>query len=366
MGGGYGTGRELVEFFMPHGPVYGLLGMAVAASIWSIVLAVSFEFARITQSYDYRTFFKNLLGPFWFLFEIAFVLLVLIILSVLGAASGEFAHELLNVPPIVGTITLLLLIVVLVFYGTQLVEIVFSTWSLLLYVIFFTFLIATSLSFGDEIANAFTAKHNPASSDVPSWKWALDGLRYAGYNMAVIPALLFLVRHFENRRDAIAGGLIAGLIGILPAVFFFVSMIAFYPEILSAPVPSQFVLEKLNIIMLSLVFQVMLFGTFVETGAGLIHGVNERIATAFGVSEKRTLPLWVRPAVAIILTTLATTAAVKIGLIDLIANGYGVITYLIIAIYIAPVLTLGVWKIITKGENLTSVAGNKPMSPLDG
>ena len=30
IGGGYGTGRELVEFFLSEGPVYGLVNMAVA------------------------------------------------------------------------------------------------------------------------------------------------------------------------------------------------------------------------------------------------------------------------------------------------------------------------------------------------
>ena len=40
IGGGYGTGRELVEFFLIEGPVYGLINMLVATIIWSLVLAV--------------------------------------------------------------------------------------------------------------------------------------------------------------------------------------------------------------------------------------------------------------------------------------------------------------------------------------
>ncbi len=43
IGGGYATGRELVEFFLPHGPIGGLLSMGVAALIWSLVMAASFE-----------------------------------------------------------------------------------------------------------------------------------------------------------------------------------------------------------------------------------------------------------------------------------------------------------------------------------
>ena len=33
--GGYGTGRELAEFFLSEGPVGGLLAMAVSTLVWS-------------------------------------------------------------------------------------------------------------------------------------------------------------------------------------------------------------------------------------------------------------------------------------------------------------------------------------------
>ena len=46
IGGGYGTGRELVEFFLLRGPFAGYLGMLVATVIWGVVLALGFELAR--------------------------------------------------------------------------------------------------------------------------------------------------------------------------------------------------------------------------------------------------------------------------------------------------------------------------------
>ena len=56
IGGGYGTGRELVEFFLSEGPVYGLINMGIATVIWSVVLAICFEFSRIGKHYEYRSF----------------------------------------------------------------------------------------------------------------------------------------------------------------------------------------------------------------------------------------------------------------------------------------------------------------------
>lgn len=72
IGGGYATGRELVEFFLPSGPRGGLFAMLFAAVTWSVVCIATFVFARATHSEDYRTFFRSLLGRGGIVFEIAY------------------------------------------------------------------------------------------------------------------------------------------------------------------------------------------------------------------------------------------------------------------------------------------------------
>lgn len=338
IGGGYGTGRELAEFFLPHGPLGGLLGMLVAMAVWAAVLAVTFEFARLTKSYDYRTFFRNLLGPFWILFEIIFIVEMTIALSVVGAASGELVAEAFGVPKIFGTSGLLISIIILVFYGTKAIEKFLSIWSLLLYAVYFVFLVAILSKFGSDVAKNLAAQ--PADTS-----WIGDGVRYAGYNMAVIPAVLFAIKHQEKRKEAITSGLLAGLIAIVPAIFFYLGMAAFYPEINDVPVPATYILGALSIVWLAVVFKIMLYGTFIETGSGLIHSINERLAANFrerGVNMSKA----VRPLVAFVMLGISVFLATSVGLIDLVAKGYGILTYGFIAIYIIPVLTIGVVKVL--------------------
>src|SRR5690554_6042654 len=74
IGGGYATGRELVEFFLDSGPLGGIAGLLLATMIWSLVCTVAFLFARATSSYDYRSFFGELLGRFWWVFEVCYLL----------------------------------------------------------------------------------------------------------------------------------------------------------------------------------------------------------------------------------------------------------------------------------------------------
>ena len=45
VGGGYGTGREIVEYFTSYGAVGGLLGIGVAYLVLALVLAATFEFS---------------------------------------------------------------------------------------------------------------------------------------------------------------------------------------------------------------------------------------------------------------------------------------------------------------------------------
>src|SRR5450756_873448 len=96
IGGGYATGRELAEFFLPSGPWGGVAGMLLATAIWSAVCVTTFLFARRCGARDYLTFVRALLGPGWPVFEAAYVLFVILILAVFGAAAGAIAEATLG------------------------------------------------------------------------------------------------------------------------------------------------------------------------------------------------------------------------------------------------------------------------------
>ncbi len=338
IGGGYATGRELAEFFLPHGPVGGLLAMAVAAVVWSCVMAASFELARVSHSYDYKTFFQQLLGRFWFLFEILLLLLLIVVLSVIGAAAGEIARGLLNAPALTGTLGLMLAIGVLTFYGSHLIEQFMGIWSLLLYASYLALVVSSLLVFGDDIQRNFeTVAVEPG--------WVLDGIRYAGYNLATVPAVLFCLNHISKRREAVTAGLLAGLIGMLPAVFLFVAMMGQYPQIGDAAIPSTELLARIGSPWFSVIFQWVLLGTLVQTGVGLLHSVNERIASTLA-HRGRTMSGQARAFVATLMLLVAILMASVFGLVTLIARGYGILTFGFIAVFVIPVLTVGIYRII--------------------
>jgi uncharacterized membrane protein YkvI len=336
---------------MPAGPVGGLLGMLVTAVVWSVIFALSLEFARVTQSFDYRSFFEQLLGRGWVLFEITFLALLLIILAVLGAASGEIAADILGAPSWTGTVVFLVFIALLAWLGTKAIEVFFSAWGVLLVVAYVGFMFVCVSAFGESIVA------NIVAADGPGAGWFRGGVTYAGYNIMVMPALLFCARHQIRRREALVAGALAGPIAILPGAVFFVAMLAQYPQILDAAIPLQTLLHALDVPWLTVGMQVAIFGTLVQTGIGVLHGFNERLLGAradSGAISIRQVRLITSVALALVAMLLAT----RVGLIDLIAKGYGLLAWVIIAIYAMPLLTVGAWRIFA-GPVASESAGER-------
>lgn len=334
IGGGYGTGRELVEFFLHEGPISGLVNMGVATIIWSVVLAICFEFARKRKYYDYRSFISGLLGKWWFTYEILYLIGLVLVVSVMGSASGEIFNEMFDLPELFGIIIMMTLVGIIVYYGTTLVEKVLSFWSIILYAAFAIMFISVFIMFSNDISLSFSQQ----STDT---NWTMGGVKYAAYNIGLAPAILFCVRHFDSRKEALISGIFAGLIGMLPALVMFIAMLSQYPQIISETVPINIILENIGWTPFKFMFQIVLFGTFIETGVGLIHGFNERILSV----KPDLLDSW-RAIIGIFLLLISIFFANQIGLIGLIANGYGALTWGYWIIFVIPIITIGLKKIL--------------------
>lgn len=337
VGGGYATGRELVEFFMPAGPVGGILGLLVAGLVFAVVTGIAYEFARRTGAHDYRTFCRHLLGPGWRLYEAAYLILVILVLAVVGSAAGELAADSLGLPPTVGTVGMMLLVAVLTFYGSGVISRVLALWSVLLYATYILLFAKTFTDYGDAITAALSMPADDAS-------WAMAGLRYAGYNIT-LPAVLFCIPLLHTSRQALGAGVMTGVIAIVPALLFYVAMLSQYPTIAEQPVPVLYLLSLLDVQWLGALFQLVVFGTFVETGAGILHAINERVDVQ-AREGGHTMPRWARPAIAAALLLISIYGATSIGIVDLIARGYGFLSWVFIIVLIMPLLTIGTWRIL--------------------
>jgi uncharacterized membrane protein YkvI len=339
IGGGYATGRELAEYFLPAGPHGGLFAIALAAALWSAIAALTFLFAHATSSTDYRAFFSALLGPFAPAFEITYFLLVMLLLSVFGAAAGAIGNAMFGWNGGTGTLLLAIAMTAAVSAGNASVEAVFKYVTILLYGTYIIFFLLCLARFGGRIGAVL------AAPSAPSGGWALGGATYAGYNIIGAVVILPVLRHVGTRRDAILAGLLCGPFAMLPALLFFICMMAAYPEIGAATLPADLLLRRLDFPAFRALFQLMIFAALLESGSGLVHAVNERLAHAWRRRRGARFPWGARIAVAVLLLFGATEIAARVGLIALIARGYRLIAAVLLVVYVLPLLTLGVMRL---------------------
>jgi uncharacterized membrane protein YkvI len=346
--GGYGTGAELSEFFFPSGPLGGLLSMLVSLVCFSVVCATTFEFARVFKTYTYLDFFKKLIGPFWILFEISYLVLLFLVLSVVVAASGQNLYDVFGFNKWVGIILMAAGVAYLVIAGTKTLVKVLSFWSYVLYAVYIIFMVICIIKFGNAIGEQLTVVKEINSG------WIVGGGKYAFYNLACVAFLLYTVPPMENRKEAITAGLLAGAIGIIPGIMLFITMMGQYPAIMDSAVPLNMLFAQLNVRWFHIIFLLVLFGTFIETGAGFIKAATDRLERQFCTEENPRK--WLRTTATVVFLLLGVAVA-NFGLTGLIAKGYGTITWVFFVVYIIPLLTLGIYKIY-KHDKETALAEN--------
>lgn len=341
IGGGYATGRELAEFFLPSGPMGALAGMLLATFLFSLICIATFLFARATAARDYGSFFKALLGPGWVALEAVYILFVILILAVYGAAAGAIGEALLGLPAIAGTLVLMAGIILFVTFGNKAVERLFAWVSYLLYGIYALFLLLAFVRFGDRIGEGFAA-------NAPMDGWALGGATYASYNIIGAVVILPVLRHLTSNRDAVIAGAICGPLAMLPGLLFLTAMVAFYPEVASATLPSDFLLARMNLPLFHLLFQAMIFSALLESGASAVHAINERIDAVW--QRRRGTPLGpqARLVLALVLLAGCMLLAGRFGLVSLIAGGYRALAWLMLAVFVLPLLTLGTARLVRR------------------
>jgi len=208
--------------------------------------------------------------------------------------------------------------------------------SFLLYGVYAVFLVLALVRFGDRISGAFGAAHLGTG-------WLAGGVTYAGYNIVGAVSILPVLRHLRSRRDAVVAGLLAGPLAMAPAVLFFVCMCA-WPEVANVALPSDFLLERLGVSWLRWVYQLMIFAALLESGTGLVHAFNERVASVLG-ARSGGFPRRQRLAVSVALLAGAVFLADRFGLVRLIADGYRFLAYALIGVYVVPLATIGAWRL---------------------
>jgi len=344
--GGYATGREVVQY----GARFGALGYWGAIGIFigfSIISALTFELARTFKVYNYRSFAKQILWKFWPIYEILYIAITILVLAIIGSATGNILNETLGLSYWVGVILVIVVVGILTFYGRGVIERYKTIGTILLYAGYITFaVIVLSQTWGHvmhEFAIEDTSYVGPVGIETVLW----IGLLYVGYNSCVEATTLFTLDRQTKRKHAILGGFIAGALTTIPFILAYLCILGFYPseEVLNAPVPWLRMLNKTAGSGIIPLYGLVVAWTFIESGTGFIHAIIERINSNLQELGKKSLDRKQNAAIAVGILVFATILS-RIGIIDLVARGYTYMAYGFIIFFIIPLVTIGTIRII--------------------
>ena len=345
IGGAYATGREIVEY----GAKYGAMGIWSIVAIgvgFSLIAALAFEFARINRVYDYKGFVKRLIGPLWPLFDVVYVMTVIVTIAVVSAASGRVVEEVLGLSYWVGVGLVIVVVGALMAGGRSIIERFKTVGSVLLYVGFVVFAGLVLWQTWGNVETVFATGDVSYEGSVSLGAVLFTGILYVGYNLGVMPATLFVLDYQTTRRQTVCAGIIAGVLGTVPFILTYLAVLGSYPdpEVLDAPVPWLVMLGKVGGAGLVGVYAVVILWTLVETSTGMIHAVIHRIdANLEDLGRPVLTPLQAGILTVVVLIVAAILS--RVGLIALVAKGYGAMAYAFLLLFALPLLTIGVVRI---------------------
>lgn len=346
IGGGYATGREIVEYGAKYGALGWLSGLGTFLG-FAVIAALTYELIRLTKAYDFKTFMKTIGGPLWIVFDIVYLLFMVVIIAVMASATGNIVEQTLGLNYWVGVVAITVVVAILNFYGSRLIERFETLGTVALYAGYIIFSVLVIGTFGKNISTVF-ANHDTSfiGGSVSAGKALWSGVLYCAYNLVVMPATFFTIERQTRRVESVVSGIIGGVLATIPWFLTYFAVMCFYPnpDVLGASVPWLAMMQGTAGPVVIAIFGIVMGWTLIETSTGIIHAALERVNN--GLKEAHKPPMTGKQqAILTIIVLVGSMVLSKVGIIDLIATVYNALSYAFLAIYVLPLITVGVYKI---------------------
>ena len=346
IGGGYATGREIVEYGAKYCALGWLSGLGTFLG-FAVIAALTYELIRLTKAYDFKTFMKTIGGPLWIVFDIVYLLFMVVIIAVMASATGNIVEQTLGLNYWVGVVAITVVVAILNFYGSRLIERFETLGTVALYAGYIIFSVLVIGTFGKNISTVF-ANHDTSfiGGSVSAGKALWSGVLYCAYNLVVMPATFFTIERQTRRVESVVSGIIGGVLATIPWFLTYFAVMCFYPnpDVLGASVPWLAMMQGTAGPVVIAIFGIVMGWTLIETSTGIIHAALERVNN--GLKEAHKPPMTGKQqAILTIIVLVGSMVLSKVGIIDLIATVYNALSYAFLAIYVLPLITVGVYKI---------------------
>lgn len=349
IGGGYATGREIMEYGGKFGALGWYSGLATFLG-FALVSILSFELIRLYKVYDFKSFLQSIVGPLYRVFDVVYILFMVIIIAVMSSATGAVVEQMTGLSYWYGVVGITVVVGILNFYGEKLISYFETFGTIALYIGYICFSVLVISQHTGNIEQVLATSDHSYVPDATITFAFWTGIIYMAFNLVVFPASFFTVHRLTTRTQTVVSGIIAGLLMTIPWFLTYFAILSYYPskDVVEAAVPWVVMMQNSGAPgWMLFLFSFVMGWTLIETATGIIHAMLERVNK--GLEEKGKPELSRRnKGLLTVAILIVSTIFSKIGIIALIAQAYSALAYAFILLFLLPLCTVGVYKIWKK------------------
>lgn len=346
VGPGFSTGREVVEF----AGIYGALGtwsLAVILIGFAVLCVIAFEVSRVTEAYNYRTYIRHLIGRAWPLFDVLWIVFMLVISGLVTSAGATVLADTFGVPELLAVFGILATAAVILFIGRRAIEAFDIAGSILFSVGISVFAVVVLLRRWDAVVDVFATTDTQHSESATPLAAAWAGGLYVAYNIPTMVPVLFALDRQTRRAHSVASGLLGAVLVFVPFTLTFLAIQAFYTSgITEEPIPWLVMFGAVGGGALATLFAVVFTYAVIDTSAATVHAFMDRVDDALTERGRPRMDRR-RRGLAVAGVLIAAFVLSRVGVIGLVAQGYTWLAYGFGIVFVLPLVTRGsylIWK----------------------
>lgn len=273
VGAGFASGQEILQFFTSFGAV-GLLGGIISSAVFMFLAMALAALGQHVGAESHKPVVTLICGKYVGAFVDAFITFFMFgVAVVMLAGAGSLLQQFTGVPSVWGSVAATVLVVLIVCLNLRSVVTVIGLITpflvLMAFIVCIWALVARESSFTDLNAVAQTMPQGAGN-------WLVAALLYVSYNIvAGTPMLAIMGGDAPNRRVAVWGGVLGGLVLGVLILIIAAGMLARVDDIANVPMPTLMLAMELSPL-LGVIMAVVIFGMILNTAVGVLYSFVAR------------------------------------------------------------------------------------------
>ena len=344
-GGGFATGNQEVNFYVKYGWMSTIILPFISMFFVAWTYRNALVLAKDYNVHDYKSFANVLYHPyekfFSVVFEICFLMLMLIAVSTSIAGAGSLMQSAMGIPYFLGISGIGAAVFVLTIFGAELIIRVLRYKAYFL-IVMLTILAYLGLETGADVWKNFIATKETFGADQGEAIW--KAMLYVGFQSFALVSAISVSHRITTTKECNFFGMFGILLngGFLAVMC--LMLLGFAPGVLKETLPVYYATQKMGIAWLKIAYTAILFVALIGTAISFVFTSVTRFEKQWKGSGVFTSLRVRRLTIAAVTVVLCTCASV-FGLTALVVKGYGAMGYVGLAFVVLPVLTIGTYKI---------------------